>query len=359
MWAAPDILDDRERMSAIDSRHMLTVLSKASAVLRAPGAAFDHRLQVPTVPRCVFVAGMGGSATVGDLAATIAGSAGAAPVIVVRDYQLPAWADARDLILAVSYSGETDETLAAVRHAATTGIPGVAITSGGQLHDLASDLGWPLAVLPSERLPREGLGELLHPVFSALVDAGVLDPPDFDLAAEDTDAVIEEVAETVPLDANPAKQIAARLAGRVPVIVAAEHLRAAARRWRDQLTENSEVLSYSHELPELNHNGIMGWTHHREGANLHLVFLESRNLLPQNVERYALSRNWADTHRIPHSTVAAPSAGTTLGELIGAILWGDYVSVYLAILGGRDPSKNDGLSWFKSRLSVASTRASL
>ena len=350
MGADARMLDTPDRIAAIDVRDMLGTLLNVPHVLRQAPPVELHG--VPAAPRFVFVAGMGGSATVGDIAAAVAQSSGRLPVTVIRDYQLPQWAGPEDFLVAVSYSGETEETLSVVQDAARRDLPGVAVTGGGHLRERAAALGWPTISLPRGRLPREALADMLCPVFTTLATAGALEMPDLATVADTADAVTAQIGVEVPLVSNPAKQLATCLLGSVPVIVAAEHLRAAARRWRDQLTENSKALSYSHELPELNHNGIMGWTHHDEGAKLHLVFLDGCSFHPQNARRYSLSRDWADLHGIPHDTVQVPLAGSRMSELVGSVLWGDYLSVYLALLTGRDPSDNDALRWFKSRLGL-------
>ncbi len=208
----------------------------------------------------VLVAAMGGSAIGGDLAAAAVAGECRVPILVHRDYGLPAYAGAATLVIACSYSGETEETLSAFDAAHRQGCPLVAVTAGGTLARLAGEWGVPVLPVHYRSQPRAALGYLLVTMLGILRAAGVVGDiaPSLDEALALLEAQATSLAPETPHALNPAKQIAAGLVGGVPVIVGAGPLAPVARRWKGQVNENCKGWAYFEVLPELDHNALAG-----------------------------------------------------------------------------------------------------
>lgn len=293
---------------------------------------------VPDEPRAVAVLGMGGSGIAGDVAAVLAAGRGTAPVVPVRGYRLPAWVGPEVLVIAVSHSGETVETLTATQGAVAAGAPVVAVTTGGRLGALAEDAGLARVVVEAPEQPRASLPALTVPVLIVLEHAGVLS----DMAAA-LAGVPEHLAGCLeawaPEPGGAPLDLADRLAGATPWFLGARGLGALlARRARCQVNENAERVAHDSELPEADHNEIVGWAGTGPpGARAVLVELRHDGEDPRVAARFAVTRRlargyFAETlrHDVPGSDVL-----TRLAAGIGFV---DLLSVELALLAGVDPT---------------------
>ncbi len=211
------------------------------------------------------VAGMSGSAIGGDLLRTLALDEGAVPVIVSRSYRLPAWVGPEALVIASSYSGNTEETLAALDEALRCRASVVCITTGGTMKARAEAEGWPLVPMTGGMQPRAALGYSLTALLTVAEHIGLLKP---DAAAwAETQALLEEQAAALAdpeAPKNQAMHLAEALNGTLPVVYSSEGLVEAVNlRWRNQMHENSKTLSLGNVVPEMNHSEIMGWARRR------------------------------------------------------------------------------------------------
>ena len=211
-------------------------------------------------PTGVVVAGMGGSAIGGDLVLA-AQLALPVPAAVVRGYELPAWVGPSTLVVAVSYSGNTEETLACVEAALARGCTPLCVASGGRLAALAAERGLPLVTVPPGLQPRAAVGYLAMPLLAALERLELV--PSAEKDVEEAAAVVREMtallAPTEDEGCNLAKDLARRLHGHVPLVYGAGLSAPAARRWKTQLNENAKAMAFWAELPELDHNEIEAW----------------------------------------------------------------------------------------------------
>lgn len=287
----------------------------------------------------VVVCGMGGSAIGADFVRAALPDL-AVPYEVVRGYEPPAWVDPCTLLVAVSYSGNTEETLACVQTAHERGAGVVCVTSGGTLAAIAKERDWTVIAVPGGLQPRAAVGYLLTALAAALARTGLA--PGMPEQAAETAGLLRvmaaELGPEVPEPYNAAKAIARRLYGRLPLIYGAGVTAPAARRWKTQLNENGKAPAWFAELPELCHNEIVGW----DGdaallGHLHVVVLED----PQEDPR--VSRRLEPTlagvrARAAGVDVVAARGSSPLARVCSAAYLGDWVSLYLAILYGVDPT---------------------
>jgi len=304
----------------------------------------------PARPTGLAVFGMGGSAICADLILAAAGVG--VPAAVVRGYEVPAWVGPETLVIAASYSGETEETLACAATALERGCSPVCIASGGTLAALAGDRGLALVTVPGGGQPRASVGYLAMPILAALSAAGLTAPADADVveAAELLHAGNEEFGPDATGAGNAAKTLAARLYRRQAVVYGAGLTVPAARRWKAQINENAKAPAFWNELPELDHNELMGWTSlpHVAAASL-AVFLEDGKSDERLRRRAALTMGELESRGVECAHVAARGA-SRLARLFSLVQLGDYASFYLALLYGVDPTPVGAIQDFKAKL---------
>jgi len=354
--AGLSVLDDADAIGAGDPSGALRAIagwpSQVADALEAVAAAdLEH-----ASPTSVLFCGMGGSAVGGDVLAAVARDHGRAPVVVQRSYGAPAWCGPDTFVIASSYSGETVETLDAFRAARDQGARGIAVTSGGTLAQEARRAGWPVIGPDAGLMPRYALGWLVTAPVAAAVRARLLDLPGGwadGLAAHLADGVRRWGPEAIAQD-NVAKSLAHELVGALPVVWGGDGVSAAAAyRWKTELNENAKVPAVAASLPELDHNEIVAWA--PEGAQGRPV--------PKRV--LVLLREAGESERIAarfDSTAAEVSASfdlvytatghgpQPLGPFFELALLGGFVSVYLAILRGVDPTPIESISRLRAAL---------
>jgi glucose/mannose-6-phosphate isomerase len=326
------------------------------AQLLAAGQFAGRELIAPLAwaPEQILVCGMGGSAMAGSLLAD--GWPGLkVPLLVHRDSGLPAWAGPRTLVLACSYSGNTAETLAAVAEARRQGCPVAAVTSGGELLELARRDGLPAIEMPGGQPPRTALGASLGAQLHLLAALGLLPDPTADIAAACAQA---EAGHLACLDGNPApagtsaaRDLAAALHGRFPVIfTAGAEAHGAGRRFVAQLNENAKSPAHVAAFPELNHNEIVGWDlAPADAARFALLTLRGGDEDPALAASVDVAVELLREQFGVRHVVSAHGAGR-LARILGLILFVDLVSAHLAVLRGVDPVPIARIDTLKARL---------
>jgi glucose/mannose-6-phosphate isomerase len=288
----------------------------------------------------VVILGMGGLVIAGDLLRSLVALESPVPVFVHRDYGLPLLVDDRTLLIAMSYTGDTEETVSGFEAGLSTGAKKLVITTGGRLLALARANGVPAFVFNYKSTVRGALGYGLMPLLAIAGKAGIVADKagDVEEAAVVMEGMAGRIGEDVPLARNPAKQLAEKLEGRLPVIYGAGILLEVAFRWKTQLNENSKLWALCEELPEANHNAIVGFGLPREiAARTFAVFLQAPALHPRIRLRYEFTRRTLAEAGVPSEAVDAEGK-SPLAQVMSSVLFGDYVSLYLAILAGVDPS---------------------
>ena len=378
MRPSADVLDDAAALDAADRSGMLRAIASSGAQVREAAlltaeAGLD-RLVEDGRPRAVLVCGMGGSGLAGDVLAAVAGDAAPVPVLTHRGPVLPAWAGPMDLVVAVSCSGTTAETLSALEEAVRRGCRLLVVgREGSPLHDLGQRGRAVLVPVRQGLPPRASLWALSVPLVVAGAALGLVTPGPDDV--EQTATLLEQIADRCRRDAdsvvNPAKRLAASLAGALPVVWGTSPVAGvAAARLAVQLNENAEVPATWGVLPEVAHNQVMvlqGPAAPRpeeaggpgdffrdraddveQAGSLALVLLRDTVEHPHTAARAQACLELAREQQVP--VVELPAEGTSslarLASLIGVV---DFASAYLALLQGTDPTPVRAIDALKSR----------
>ena len=300
----------------------------------------------------VVILGMGGSAIGGDLVRSLAASEARLPILVHSDYGLPALVDNKTLVIASSYSGNTEETLSSFEQALETGSKKLVITTGGRLKSIAEERNVPVFSFDYEAQPRAALAFSFLPVLCFLQRLGLLGDKSADVA--ETVLVLRELSprinEGVLTYQNPAKQLAKRLYGHLSVIYGAGILSEVAHRWKTQFNENSKAWAFYEVFPELNHNAVVGYQFPSELASKIVVVLLRSTYLPERIQlRYQVTCQLLERAKVGYQIVDG-EGGNPLSQMMSLVLFGDYVSYYLAMLYKIDPSPVKAIDYLKEQL---------
>jgi glucose/mannose-6-phosphate isomerase len=327
---------DRAAVAAVDStgqvdeildlyEHLEDALWRVESAAVAPVEA----------PGGLVVAGMGGSAIGGRLAAAALWDRLRRPLAVADGYALPGWVGSGTCVLCSSYSGNTEETLAAYDDAGERGATRLVATTGGALAERARRDGVPVIPVPGGFQPRAAVGYALVAALeaAALCGAGPSLREEVEAAASLAEGLAPEWGPDGPEDGE-AKALARRLHGSIPVIAGAELAAAAAYRWKCQINENAGLPAFAGVLPELDHNEVVGWP--AADGRLSAVFLDDPGAHPRNRLRVELTADQAAAGAAVVERVAARGE-TPVERLVSLVLLGDLVSLYLAVLRGEDP----------------------
>ena len=246
--------------------------------------------------------------------------------------------------------GDTEETLACYEAAGALGAPRIVATTGGRLAELARQDGVPLIPVAGGYQPRAAVAYMMVAALevASLCGAGPSVRSEVDVAAAHAE---ELVSEWGPEGADDclAKELAQALHETIPLIAGAGLTASVAYRWKTQLNENAKIHAFAHELPELDHNEIVGWTNPQQGARFAAVFLDDCDLHPRARQRIELTRELVEPAAV--STHVVQTRGESRTErVLSLVLLGDLVSIYLAVLRGVDPTPVAVIEDFKARL---------
>ncbi|MHB8329247.1 MAG: bifunctional phosphoglucose/phosphomannose isomerase [Acidimicrobiales bacterium] len=299
----------------------------------------------------VVVLGMGGSGIAGDVMVAVAGPFLPVPVVVVKSYDLPDFVGRGSLVFAVSFSGNTEETVEAAGEAADAGASLVAVTNGGELGRLAEEWGAPIVPVPGDiPQPRAALGAMAIPPLIVLEDIGL-----FPGASQWVALAIDQLSrrrDQLVRSGGLAEDIARQIGRTIPVVHGAQALGAtAALRWKAQVNENAKSPAFSAVYPELCHNEIAGWGQHGDVTRqvMTLVNLRHDAEHPQVVRRFEFVSEVLREVVAGIIDVRAQGEGD-LAQLLDLILVGDFVSLHLAAREGIDPGPVPVLEQLKHRL---------
>ena len=335
-------LDEQDRFHEVDPEGMLAEIDGLPDQLQA---AWDlgQSLPLPIVEgiRQVVIAGMGGSAIGGDLLAAYVAPRMSIPVIVWRNYDLPAFASGPGtLVITASHSGNTEETLSAFERGREAGVSLMAITTGGELARRAGDHSVPLWRFEHSGQPRAAVGYSFGLLLAALARQ--------DLIPDTTDEVVDSVAAMnrqqkklradIPVTQNPAKRLAGQMMERWPTIVGAGLLAPVARRWRTQVSELAKSVAQFEELPEADHNMVAGVVQPESlfGSTM-VVFLRASLNHPRNIIRVDATNRILMVEGFGTNVIQA-RGDTRLAQQWTCLHFGDYTAYYLAMAYGIDPT---------------------
>jgi glucose/mannose-6-phosphate isomerase len=349
-------LDNPKELAAVDAAGMLSVVERFAEqvedALRIGGS--DVKLPESEGLKAVVVLGMGGSGISGDVVAALAPDGGMKlPLITVKGYELPSYVDSDCLVFAVSYSGNTEETLDCLQQARNARARLVAVSSDGSLAEIADREGIPIFAIPGGLQPRAALGYLFVPILSALermgVVAGLLEQ--LTSAVEMLQKRSGEYGGGSGLDSNPTKRLAKDLVGYLPVVYGSEgHLAVVSQRWKAQLNEMAKVPAFCNYFPELNHNETVGWQNLPDiCSRCHLIVLREQGEHERVEKRIEVTLELL-AGSVGHTTQICARGSNRLERMLDLIYFGDFTSVYLALLLGQDPTPVSRIDELKKRL---------
>lgn len=288
----------------------------------------------------VVVSGMGGSALAALVVKSWLKNQLTVPFEIVRTYSLPHYVDASTLVIASSYSGNTEETLSGLEEAKERGAQSAVIAAGGKLieHATAADIAH--VQLPGDLQPRMAVINNLRALVALLVHFNVADSSVFEDIENEADWLESETANwasEVTTDKNYAKQLALLAVGKTPVFYAGNLMAPVAYKWKISWNENAKNVAFWNELPEFNHNEFMGWTSHPIEKPFAVFDLVSNLEHPQILKRFEVSDRLLSGQR-PKSTVVNLAGETVIAQMLWGSILADFVSIYVAILNGVDPT---------------------
>ena len=353
---AASVLDDTSKIREVDKSDMLAFCVDAAKHYREAAKTAEKISLRYADPRNIIVAGMGGSAIGGELLKDWARDKAQVPIEVSRAYSLPAYANNSSLVLVISYSGETEESLSSFLDAVKRRCMVFCVSSGGSLLEFAEKLGVPYLRVPSGMPPRAALPYLFVPLLKAVEKTGVVSGVSAELS-EATHLLMRVAGENAPdkpVKDNFAKMLASGINGSVPVVYGFGVYRSVAQRFKQQFNENSKVPSKWEFFSELNHNEIVGWENTKLAECFSTIFI--RDKAESNAIR---SRIETTKTLLPSGSkmFEAWSQGScALAKMLSTICIGDFTSVYLAVLCGVDPTPVEKINLLKEKTKQVGTK---
>jgi len=273
------------------------------------------------------------------------------PFEVVRNYDLPPYVGEKTLVIAASYSGNTEEALEALSQAESKGAQIAVIAGGGKLADIARKKGYPLAALPKVAQPRYAVFHNLKAIAVLFDQAGLLraDLGELDNAADFLEQEVKNWLPTVPTAKNAAKLLAQECIGRSVVVYAGPLLKPAAFKWKISINENAKQIAWWDEFPEFNHNEFLGWTKQPEQKPYTVIDLRSDLEHPRVIKRFDVTERLLSGMR-PAAHVVQARGETALQHLLWTVNLGDFVAIYLALLNGQNPAPVDLIEKLKKEM---------
>jgi glucose/mannose-6-phosphate isomerase len=341
------MLDDLKYIHQRDGQDALGIAERQAGQL-------EYEFEVPKIEgefANIVFAGMGGSALPALLSVSWPGYK--LPFDVCRQYHIPAYVSDRTLFIASSYSGNTEETLSALAEASDKKAFIVVMSGGGKLEELAAANGHIFIKIPKAEQPRYAVFYMLKAIAAIMESAGLLDAAGANAQIAEAAGFLKESVKawlpTVPQDNNPAKQLAMELAGKSGVVYAGPLLAPAAYKWKISFNENAKNVAWWGQYPEFNHNEFIGWSSHPVDKPYAVVDLRSNLEHPRILKRFELSDKLLSGRR-PAAHVVDAQGETLLEQLLWTIAYGDFVTIYLALLNGVNPAPVDLVEKFKKEL---------
>ncbi|MEE9508228.1 MAG: bifunctional phosphoglucose/phosphomannose isomerase [Anaerolineales bacterium] len=348
------ILDDWQSFSELDPGGMLSEIERLPDQLQEAWE-LGNSLPLPewTGFQQIVIAGMGGSAIGGDLLRSYALPTAPVPVIVWRNYGLPAFAQgSKTLIICSSHSGNTEEVLSAFDKAVEVEAQILVVTRGGELGTRALREGIPHWAFQHQGQPRAAVGYSFGLLLAALSRLGIIPDPTAELsdAINQMRKIQEKIGIKLPAVNNPAKRLAGQFMGRWSTIIGADHLTPVARRWRTQISEIAKAVAQFEELPEADHNMVAGIEMPEVVfGNTMVLFLRGNGYHPRNLARTDATKQLFMLEGMNTNMLQA-SGESRMAEQWTSLHFGDYVAYYLAMAYGVDPTPVHAIEDLKRQL---------
>lgn len=340
------MLDDLKFIHFRDGSDALGIAERQSSQLSHEFEVMDLKGDYANVVH----AGMGGSALPALVAAVWPSLS--VPFEISREYHIPAYVGSNTLFIACSYSGNTEETLSALSEAEEKNAGIVVISGGGKLQEIAQAKNYPFVLIPKAEQPRYAVFYMLVAMVKVFESAGLIGPEAGQELKEAAPFVAEAVKAwlpSVPTDKNPAKKLAAELAGKSAAIYGGPLMAPAAYKWKISFNENAKNVAWWNSLPEFDHNELIGWTAQPIDKPYGVVEIRSNLEHPRVLKRFEVAEKLLSGRR-PAPHVVQPEGGTLLKQLLWAIAYGDFVTLYVALLNNQNPAPVELVEKFKKEL---------
>ncbi len=352
------LLENAEKMKLTDKSGMLNYcLNMCRHYQEAADLAAGILTKYPK-PSNIIITGMGGSAIGGELLKDWAKDKLSVPIEVNREYHLPGYANEKTLVLVTSYSGDTEETLSALLDALKRKCMIYCITSGGALVEIAERLNIPYLQVPAGMPPRAALPYMIMPLLNFLEKIGLVSGVSEEL--DEALPIIEEIerlnAAETPVENSPTKTLAANIEGFIPVVYGFGIYSSVARRFKQQINENAKMMAKWDNLPEFDHNEIVGYEKSENIADgFAAIFLRDNDEPKEIRNRIEITKKLMEPKGISIYEVWSQGK-STLAKMISVVAVADFVSVYLAILRGVDPTPVQTINKLKDALKKTGVR---
>ncbi|WP_309493643.1 bifunctional phosphoglucose/phosphomannose isomerase [Candidatus Hecatella orcuttiae] len=347
-------LDDPEAVASVDRGGMSRFLEENPAHYKQ-ALEIGEQAELGSLEKAdgfekILFLGMGGSSIGGSLIKDWAYDRLPVPVEVWRDSTLPRYADEKTLIVAISYSGNTLETLTSFSEAVKRGCPTLALSSGGFLREQCRESGLPHVKVPKGLQPRQALPYLMVPPAVVLERLRLLDGVKAEVAeaVKVMEAMAGSLKVSTPTEKNPAKALAVELKGTLPTVYGFREYASVAYRVKTQLNENSKMLSRFELFPEANHNEVQGWERlsPQLASMLSVLLLRDREEPPDMRARIEAAKSLF-TRKIPRVHELYGEGSSRMAKMLSLIYLGDYLSLYLAVLNQVDPTPVESITALK------------
>ena len=354
------VLDDLTKISELDTENMFQMVYDWPKLIEE---ILEYSFELPIKTEVgkyaisydgpisqILICGMGGSAISGEYLSVYLKQNLKIPVIVNRNYEIPAFTSENTLIILISYSGNTEETISCLIPAIKKSAKIIGIGSGGTLENFCKNYNLPFFPIPSGYQPRASFPLLFFPLLKIIhsLELLTIDKSAIDETLSLFRQMRQEFDPKTPIASNKAKQIAHKLYGRIPVIWSP--FSCVANRMKCQLNENSKILALAEELPELNHNHIVGWESWEKENPFLLITYRFQDEHPNVALRFEITKEILKG-KVEILEIVAQGK-SFLSQLFSATYYGDYISMYLAILNNQNPNTVDSIVYLKNQLEL-------
>ncbi len=313
----------------IDKENMRGVIAESADQL-TKGLDLAKNIKIDGTFKDVVICGIGGSPLPIDILTSIL--LPSVPAYIHRDYNLPPMASKDSLILCISYSGNTEETLSSLQTAINKGFKIIAISTGGKMEEICKQRNISLVKIPSGIQPRSATGYLFSSLATILSNCGIIEDISNDIfhAAEDLNKIN-------PILDKEGKKLAKKLAKKIPIVYASSSLQAVAKIWKIKFNENSKIPAFYNFFPELNHNEMVGFTQIKKISNFHVLIIKDKENHPRIIKRMNLTSSLLKKKGIKVDFLETRD-GSLIFRIFSILLLGDWTSYYLAINNKIDPT---------------------
>ncbi len=341
-------MNTTDLIKKFDTENQLKVLTET---YKQAAIAWDNNINLSQFNKNkiseIVYCGLGGSAISGDLLCDYLSGELTIPFIVVRGYNLPVYVNEHTLVIISSYSGNTEETISCFEQALKKKSKIIVITSGGKIGEIASTNKIPSISIQGGFQPRYALGLSFFSLMRIMQELGFADE---ESNAKKIIGLWQRRGDEYSGDNNKAVQIAEQIIGFIPVIYSAEFLSSTGYRLKSQFNENSKLHSFHHNIPEMNHNEIIGWESYKEKQfHSKVIYLFDNEFHSQNKKRFDILKEILTEKKVEVLTLTSSEENKKV-RIMDLIFLCDWISFYASVLRGFDPSEIDFIYRMKQRL---------